>query len=588
MADKSVGELIAATSVTPTDLFVLEQNGTAKKLTGQVLENWLVSFADGHGGIQSSELLKTVGLVKTYRFTLADQTYIDIDVVDGRGIESVKPTSTVGLVVTYTVTYNDGTTSTFNVTNGAKGDKGDRADVWVKYASQKPTASSHSFGDVPDSWIGIATGHNMDTAPTDWKQYTWFQWKGEKGDTGDPATLVSSQVTYQVGDSGTIIPSVSWSSSVPVVAQGKYLWTRTINTFNTGDPVISYSVSRMGLDGSGSVVSVANIPPDENGNVPLTAEYVGALPSAGGDMTGAINMNGQSISGLNDPTEDTQAASKGYVDSAKAEANAYTDASVRKAAPRNLLDNSDFSNPVNQRGQTSYTNGYTIDRWFNQSNGSVSIGDGYLTFTPKDDNANQVWFEQKTEKCEYLLGKRITLAVEYADGHTEIGNATVSHDEFSYKDITGISLAFGLIGNGLLRTVLVFRGDSVDLRSIALYEGEYTIDTLPEYQPKGYGAELLECQRYYYYFDIDTNGIYFPCVQGITQIPGFLFPVTMRVNPTVNMKTFGTWTTAGLTDIIGSISSYMVGKGGLKYIELTSVLPAHGLIYLAAEFSADL
>ena len=45
MADKSVGELIAAQSVTPTDLFVLEQNGTAKKLTGQILENWLVSFA---------------------------------------------------------------------------------------------------------------------------------------------------------------------------------------------------------------------------------------------------------------------------------------------------------------------------------------------------------------------------------------------------------------------------------------------------------------------------------------------------------------------------------------------------------------
>ena len=51
MADKSEGELIAAKSVTPTDLFLLEQSGTAKKLTGQTLENWLVSFADGHGGI---------------------------------------------------------------------------------------------------------------------------------------------------------------------------------------------------------------------------------------------------------------------------------------------------------------------------------------------------------------------------------------------------------------------------------------------------------------------------------------------------------------------------------------------------------
>ena len=31
-------------------------------------------------------------------------------------------------------------------------------------------------------------------------------------------------------------------------------------------------------------------------------------------MEGPINMNGQPISGLNDPVEDTQAARKGYVD----------------------------------------------------------------------------------------------------------------------------------------------------------------------------------------------------------------------------------------------------------------------------------
>jgi lysophospholipase L1-like esterase len=41
---------------------------------------------------------------------------------DGRGIESIVKTSTAGLVDTYTITYTDGTTSTFNVTNGARGD----------------------------------------------------------------------------------------------------------------------------------------------------------------------------------------------------------------------------------------------------------------------------------------------------------------------------------------------------------------------------------------------------------------------------------------------------------------------------------
>jgi hypothetical protein len=44
---------------------------------------------------------------------------------EGRGIKEIKKTSTSGLVDTYTIRFNDDTTSTFTVTNGAKGDKGD-------------------------------------------------------------------------------------------------------------------------------------------------------------------------------------------------------------------------------------------------------------------------------------------------------------------------------------------------------------------------------------------------------------------------------------------------------------------------------
>lgn len=313
MADKAISELVSAEQITATDMFVLEQNGTAKKLTGQVLLNWLTAAADGHGGIQSWVPLKTVGLVTTYRITLADQTHIDIDVVDGRGVKSVKPTSTNGLVVTYTITYNDDTIDTFTVTNGEKGDKGDDIYPWVKYASQKPTEASHSFGDVPDTWIGLYFG-TQSTAPTDWQQYTWYQWKGEKGDTGDPATLVSSSVTYQASDSGTIIPSGSWSTTIPAVSQGRYLWTREITKFNTGDPITKYSVSRFGIDGTGAVSSVCNVSPDASGNVALDADSVGALSKKGGIMEGSINMNGQALSGLHAPTEEGHAVNKAYVD----------------------------------------------------------------------------------------------------------------------------------------------------------------------------------------------------------------------------------------------------------------------------------
>lgn len=100
--------------------------------------------------------------------------------------------------------------------------------------------------------------------------------QGPRGNTGAPATLLSSVIEYQVGDSGETVPTGSWSTTIPVVAQGKYLWTRVTQTFNTGSPVVFYAVSRNGMDGSGSVVSVNGVSPDSRGNVALTANDIGA------------------------------------------------------------------------------------------------------------------------------------------------------------------------------------------------------------------------------------------------------------------------------------------------------------------------
>lgn len=314
MADLSMDMLPEAENINESDLSLLFQGGVTKKVLGSTLIRWLTAMADGHGGIQSIVKKGTSGLVDTYRITLADTTTFDFTVTNGRSITKIEKTKTVGLVDTYTITYNDGTSSTFTITNGAKGDKGDTPHIWIRYASQEPTDSSHSFGVLPDDWMGQAVNYD-DTAPTDWEEYTWFKIKGEKGNTGDPATIVSQSIRYLSSDSGTIIPSGDWQESIPVVTQGNYLWTRVILTYNTGSPVVSYSVSRMGLDGSGSVSSVAGISPGPDGDVALTAENVGALPTTGGTMIGGIDMNGQALSGLNDPISNDQAATKGYVDS---------------------------------------------------------------------------------------------------------------------------------------------------------------------------------------------------------------------------------------------------------------------------------
>lgn len=569
MADKSVGELIAAQSVTPTDLFVLEQNGTAKKLTGQILENWLVSFADGHGGIQSVDHVGTSGLVDTYRITLADKTTYDFAVTNGRGIKRWSKTGTSGLVDTYTMTLDDGTAITYTVTNGAKGEKGDNTYTWVKYASQEPTESSHSMGDIPDDWRGEYNGP-LAEAPTDWKQYKWYKIKGEKGDTGSPATLATKSVTYQVSDSGTIIPSGAWGSSIPVVSQGKYLWTKTEVRFNTGDPIVSYSVARMGIDGTGSVSSVAGVSPDETGNVTLTAADVGALAVSGGDMTGAINMNGQPISGLNDPTEDTQAARKRYVD-----------ASVRKAAPRNMLDNSDFRNPVNQRGKTSYSlsawGGYFIDRWAAHSAGAnVTIGSGGLTLS------GRIYQPISSDIAAMYNGRVLTLAVKIAGTvyrcSGEVNQIGAWHLSARLDTPYG-NINFETEDNNNMFIIIDTSTAPSVVEWAALYEGEYTAETLPEYHPKGYGAELAECQRYYRKYDAITL---VPWVYEGTSKRHYRlnFDTPMRVAPTVDVSqllekqlwsnlssSFETYRTdmhgivfATVSDIVGQSNCHVEGK----------------------------
>ena len=551
--DKPISELIEANSVLDEDLYVLEQGGEAKKLKWSTFIKFAAARLDGHGGIQSIALTDTSGLVDTYTITLADEKTYYIAVKNGRGISGIAKTGTSGLVDTYTITYNDGNSETFTVTNGAPGDKGDNAYLWIKYASQEPTESSHSMGDVPDAWMGVYSG-SAATAPTDWTQYTWYKIKGEKGNTGAPAVLISAEVSYQVSDSGSIIPSGAWVSSVPVVSQGKYLWTKTELKFNTGDPIISYSVARMGIDGSGAVSSVAGVSPDPTGNVTLTAANVSALAVSGGDMTGAINMNGQPLRGLNAPTDDTDAAPKSYVDKmlpksggamtgsismggnkitdlgnpeddADAASKVYVDTAVTKAAPRNLLDNSDFRNPVNQRGQTSYTEtwGYTIDRWYlssGDSSGSikatVTLTDGGLKFTPSSEAAARSALVQRLPQNVLRAGVDYTFVAKKSDGDYLFGG--IDYNTASY---------------GFWQAAL-FIDTEVTLEWAALYEGEYTAENLPEYQPKGYAVELAECQRYFRLLKIGgaVNGNYI----------GYRIPLSpaMRTNPSttgININT---------------------------------------------------
>lgn len=187
------------------------------------------------------------------------------------------------------------------------------------------------------------------------------------------------------------------------------------------------------------------------------------------------------------------------------------------AAPYNLLDNSDFRNPVNQRGQTTYTStygGYTIDRWI--ANAAITLNVNTSTVTALSSGNTQNEFYQKIANPDRLLGKTVTFAIK-TDIGTFVINATIpSNFTDSWVTIgTAVNTDFGQIRfqisdnstHVILAVVAVKSGVGVTIHWAALYEGEYTAETLPEYQPKGYAVELTECQRYYRFFDNVTASI---------------------------------------------------------------------------------
>ena len=70
-------------------------------------------------------------------------------------------------------------------------------------------------------------------------------------------SIKSTTVEYQSSTSGTSAPTGTWSTTIPSVAAGNYLWTRTTIKYTQGDDTVSYSVSKIGADGKpGSAANV--------------------------------------------------------------------------------------------------------------------------------------------------------------------------------------------------------------------------------------------------------------------------------------------------------------------------------------------
>lgn len=185
---------------------------------------------------------------------------------------------------------------------------------------------------------------------------------------------------------------------------------------------------------------------------------------------------------------------------AKTDVNNAVNNAVKKAAPRNLLDNSDFTNMVNQKGASSYTGSISAyDRW-RTSRMTVSATKDGLSVVP-DSQTGLRYLYQRVAKN--LSGKKVTVAIDGmpVGGYIKITDYQlknfISASEPTQSGLNVLSAEIPTGNDDGIAVVFYIPDDSSSIFKWAtLYEGEYTIDTLPEYHPKGYETELLICRQY--------------------------------------------------------------------------------------------
>lgn len=197
------------------------------------------------------------------------------------------------------------------------------------------------------------------------------------------------------------------------------------------------------------------------------------------------------------------AADVGAVDGATGQGSAV------RISNRNLLDNGDFRNPVNQRGQTSYTgNGYGIDRWkvsTNNSTAAVSVGDGCIDFT-SDASGTYINFTSAVEKVQpgnYTLS---FLVDDYTKAQQIFLQGKVSQMVFTSNLLTMTfsvaetsAIAVGIQKKAASSTLKIYAA-KLELGSVqTLAHQENGVWVLNDPLPN-YAEELAKCQRYYQFY----------------------------------------------------------------------------------------
>ncbi|MCM6840688.1 collagen-like protein, partial [Lactococcus lactis] len=137
-------------------------------------------------------------------------------------------------IKTTTITYAAGTSGTVAPNTG--------------WTSTVPTVAEGSYLWTKTVWTytdnSFETGYSV----------TYIAKDGNNGNDGiagkDGTGIKTTTITYAAGTSGTVAPTSGWTSTVPTVAAGSYLWTKTVWAYTDNTSETGYSVAKMGNNGA--------------------------------------------------------------------------------------------------------------------------------------------------------------------------------------------------------------------------------------------------------------------------------------------------------------------------------------------------
>ena len=267
---------------------------------------------------------------------------------------------------------------------------------------------------------------------------------------------------------------------------------------------------------------------------------------------------------------------------------------VNGAVYPNLGTNTNFPNPVNQRGATSYTGDgtspYCIDRWRISNGTTYTVGTFTLSAANYANRACGMWQTNLLGEHWLSIGDNVTVSI-YANGqlHTAVMQVLDRGSYSSFADVPA-----GYTCDDFEIVLCTYAGDNT-VYNLGIYPKKpLTVNYIKwekgsvatPYVPKDYGAELSECKRYFNAFAIEVMPAYF--IDGnIHYLPAVLFPARMRVVPTIEIMSAGV---GNVGVVAASAVTIPMDANGIREIIVnagTSVYDMYNKLTLDMRLSAD-